>query len=39
MTNNYEALEVVEIGKVEDVVLANGSSSQMDNDITLTRYP
>ncbi len=39
MTNDYEALEVVEIGKAEDVVLANGSSSELDNEIMLTRYP
>ncbi len=36
---NYEELEVIEIGNAKDVVLANGSSDQVDNDITLTRFP
>lgn len=34
---NYDELEIIEIGEAEDVVLANGSSWQYDNEITMTR--
>ncbi len=36
---NYKELEIVEIGKAEDVVLAGGESLEVDNLITQTRFP
>jgi len=35
---NYEELEVVDIGKAEDVVLGWGTSTEFDNEILLTQY-